>query len=159
MFTFDFLKNLEESWEDILTEYHALSDHTFKWHEPIHNGLWYVLGLKFQGVDLKAKKLAPNTSKLCEAIPGIHTYAFSVMKPGCEIHPHVGYTNEVLRGHLSLISNDSCGIRIDGHDVSWIPGKTFVFDDTLLHSAWNRGSADRVVLLFDFYRFPVDSIS
>ncbi|MET8093103.1 aspartyl/asparaginyl beta-hydroxylase domain-containing protein [Micromonospora sp. NPDC005220] len=30
--------------------------------------------------------------------------------------------------------------------------KPFVFDDTVTHEAWNYGTSDRVVLLFDFVR-------
>jgi beta-hydroxylase len=148
---FPFLKDLEDSWQDILSEYHTLAKLQVKWFESIHNDLWYVIGLKFQDQDLENKKLAPVTSKLCDSISGIHTYGFSIMKPQCEIHPHVGYTSEVLRGHLGLITNENCGIKINGHDISWTQGKAFVFDDTLIHSAWNRGTEDRVVLLFDFF--------
>jgi beta-hydroxylase len=151
---FPFLKSLEDSWEEILGEYRVLAPkYQVKWFESIHNDLWYIIELKFQGQDLENKKLAPVTSKLCDAISGIHTYGFSIMRPGCEIRPHVGYTNEVLRGHLSLVSNQNSGIKIGGQDFSWTEGKSFVFDDTLIHSAWNRGSEDRVVLLFDFFHF------
>ena len=149
---FTFLESLEQSWEAILAEYRALQSQQVSWPEPIHNGLWHVIGLKFQNRELPHKAFAPVTSKLCEAIPGITTYGFSIMKPGCEITPHVGYTDAVLRGHLGLVTNPQSGISVAGQTRVWEPGKAFVFDDTMLHSAWNRGSQDRVILLFDFMR-------
>ncbi|MFV2108795.1 aspartyl/asparaginyl beta-hydroxylase domain-containing protein [Micromonospora sp. LOL_015] len=35
---------------------------------------------------------------------------------------------------------------------------TFVFDDTVTHKAWNHGTSDRVVLLFDFARPGYDDM-
>jgi len=33
-----------------------------------------------------------------------------------------------------------------------LPGEVLIFDDTVNHEAWNRSSATREVLLFDFLR-------
>ena len=148
---FSFLQPLEHHWQQIREEYDAIASSSVKWHEPIHNGKWNVIGFRFQGEDiLENQERALITSSLCAQIPGIHTYGFSIMEPGCEIHPHVGYTNEVLRGHLGLYCNPLAGLQV-GNDVrSWKEGEVFIFDDTTLHSAWNRGKTQRVILLFDF---------
>lgn len=150
---FPFLTPLEKQWPLIRAEYETLASGAVQWHEPIHNGKWNVIGFRFQDQDIpENKKKAPLTCKLCDAIPGIHTYGFSIMEPGCEIEPHVGYTNQVLRGHLGLYSNPNSALQVGEETRSWQEGKIFVFDDTTLHSAWNRGTTKRVILLFDFYR-------
>lgn len=146
-----FLQPLKENWQAIRKEYNEMASSSVKWPEPIHNGKWNVLGLRFQGKDIvENKKRAPLTSSLCDAIPGIQTYGFSIMEPGCEIHPHVGYTNQVLRGHLGLYSNPFAALQVGEEICHWKEGEIFVFDDTMLHSAWNRGETRRVILLFDF---------
>jgi aspartyl/asparaginyl beta-hydroxylase (cupin superfamily) len=33
----------------------------------------------------------------------------------------------------------------------WLPGKAWVFDDTIEHEAWNRSDQLRVVLIFDIW--------
>ncbi|HLB33114.1 MAG: hypothetical protein A3F67_07410 [Verrucomicrobia bacterium RIFCSPHIGHO2_12_FULL_41_10] len=148
---FTFLYPLEDYWKEIRAEYDAMASSSVKWQEPIHNGKWDVIGFRFLDQDLPENKLrAPITSAICDSIPGIHTYGFSIMKPGCEIHPHVGYSNKVLRGHLGLYSNPHSALKV-GEDIrGWKEGEVFVFDDTTLHSAWNRGETTRVILLFDF---------
>jgi len=150
---FPFLRPLKEGWERIRAEYDVLASGAVQWHEPIHNGKWSVIGFRFQDQDLPKNKIkAPFTASLCDAIPGIHTYGFSIMEPGCEIEPHVGYTNAVLRGHLGLYFNADAALQVGEEIRTWKEGEIFVFDDTTLHSAWNRGPSKRVILLFDFYR-------
>ncbi|MET8463577.1 aspartyl/asparaginyl beta-hydroxylase domain-containing protein [Micromonospora zamorensis] len=45
-----------------------------------------------------------------------------------------------------------CALRVGDETRQWREGETFVFDDTVTHEAWNYGTSDRVVLLFDFVR-------
>ena len=143
---------LQAHWENIRNEYDLLKNDHVAWHEPIHNGNWFVIGFKYQGQDLPIKSKAPITSKLCESIPNIHTYGFSIMKPGCEITPHIGYTDKVLRVHLGLYTNERASIRVEDETYTWKDGELFSFEDTKLHSAWNHGDRDRVVLLIDFLK-------
>ena len=47
----------------------------------------------------------------------------------------------------------SCELKIDGQIYHQLQeGKGFLWDDTFLHSAINRSSQPRVVLLFDVFR-------
>ena len=152
---FVFLNSLQAHWEEIREEYTRMDNLAQSWHEPIYNQGWNVIGFLFQGKPFpNNKKLAPVTSSVMDNIAGIHTYGFSIMEPGCEIHPHVGYTSEVLRGHLALYSNPDAALKVGDEIRNWNEGEVFVFDDTTLHSAWNRGDVNRVVLLFDFYKEP-----
>ncbi|KAB2642727.1 MAG: aspartyl/asparaginyl beta-hydroxylase domain-containing protein [Verrucomicrobia bacterium] len=153
---FPFLSTLEDHWKEIRSEYDAMAAQSIPWHEAIHNGKWDVIGFRFQGHDiLENQRHAPITTSICDQIPGIFSYGFSIMKPGCEIKPHVGYTDAVLRAHLGLYSNPHAALQVGEEVCTWTPGKIFVFDDTTLHSAWNRGDSIRVILLFDFFR-PVE---
>ena len=100
-----------------------------------------------------------------EQIPGLTTAGFSALAPDTYIKPHVGYTGEVLRCHLGLItpkrsSNGlsrehpmpliNCGMRVGDIMYTWSPGKAFVFDDTEEHEAFNYGDRTRFILLIDF---------
>jgi aspartyl/asparaginyl beta-hydroxylase (cupin superfamily) len=39
-----------------------------------------------------------------------------------------------------------------GNDVrEWVPGRAWVFDDTIEHEAWNDSDKLRVVLIFDIW--------
>lgn len=146
---------LASSWKAIKTEYDRIRDSATKWHEPIHNGQWYVIGLMSKGEDLAMQTKTPLTTRLCKKVPGIFTFGFSVMRPGCIIEPHRGYTSKVLRIHLGIYVNDRAAIKVDDITRKWEAGKLLMFDDTQIHSAWNQGSEERVVLLLDVKRSDI----
>jgi ornithine lipid ester-linked acyl 2-hydroxylase len=155
--TFPFLKPLVEHWPVVLDELLALrSSYFVQWPErDIYRGDWSVFGLFNFGNRIDAHcALCPRTAELVQGIPGLVTAGFSSLAAGTIIEPHVGYTHEVLRCHLGLVTPPDCGIRVHRETRSWTPGSCFVFDDTYEHEAWNRSGSTRVVLLLDFKRDP-----
>ncbi len=53
--------------------------------------------------------------------------------------------------HLPLIVPENCGFRVGNDTRQWVPGKAWVFDDTIEHEAWNDSDKLRVVLIFDIW--------
>lgn len=80
------------------------------------------------------------------------TAIFSRLKPGTHIKPHHGMLNTRLICHLPLIIPEGCGIRVGATTREWETGKLLIFDDSFEHEAWNRGVADRTILLFEIWR-------
>jgi aspartyl/asparaginyl beta-hydroxylase (cupin superfamily) len=77
---------------------------------------------------------------------------FSLLRPGAHIPAHNGFLNTRLICHLPLVVPPGCAFRV-GNDVrEWAEGRAWLFDDTIEHEAWNRGTGTRVVLLFDVWR-------
>ena len=76
---------------------------------------------------------------------------FSLLKPHTRIPAHVGVSNARLVTHLPLIIPPGCGFRVANETREWIPGKAWVFDDTIEHEAWNDSDQLRVVLIFDIW--------
>jgi ornithine lipid ester-linked acyl 2-hydroxylase len=115
---------------------------------------WSVIGLVAFGARVDAALAAcPLTAKALQLIPGLTTAGFSRMVPGTHIRPHEGWVTTVYRAHLGLvIPEGDCGLRVGSQIRPWREGELLVFDDTVEHEAWNRTSATRTVLLFDFLR-------
>lgn len=154
---YPFLKPIHEQWEDIRTELLALNQEYFvKWPErSIYDGNWTVFALFRLGEQIDMhNKLCPITTAALKKVPGLVNAGFSSLAPGVYIGPHYGYTKEVLRCHIGLVTPENCAIRVGSDVRSWSPGSCFVFDDTQEHEAWNRSDSTRVVLLFDFKRDP-----
>lgn len=173
---FPFLSDLESNWEDVLeelngllyTEAEANVSYFQEWHEKeIYAGSWDVYGLYWEGKKKKDNcERCPKTTALVESIPGMVNAGFSALAPETHIRPHRGYSSEVLRCHLGLItpkplpdydrrsspvlSSGVCGLRIANEIYHWSPGKAFVFDDTQEHEAFNHGDRTRFILLVDF---------
>jgi hypothetical protein len=80
------------------------------------------------------------------------TVMFSLLRPGARIAPHTGMFNTRLVCHLPLIVPPGCAFRVGNEVRQWEEGKLLIFDDTIEHEAWNEGSRDRVVLIFDIWR-------
>jgi aspartyl/asparaginyl beta-hydroxylase (cupin superfamily) len=76
---------------------------------------------------------------------------FSLLEPRTHIPPHTGVTNTRLTVHLPLVVPPECGFRVGSETREWLPGKAWVFDDTIEHEAWNRSDAPRAILIFDIW--------
>lgn len=79
------------------------------------------------------------------------TAMFSLLTPETRIPPHTGVSNVRLVTHLPLIIPEGCGFRVANDTREWVPGKAWVFDDTIEHEAWNNSDKLRVVLIFDIW--------
>ena len=82
---------------------------------------------------------------------------FSRLTPGTHIQPHFGLLNTRLICHLPLIVPDGCGLRVGAETRGWREGELLIFDDSFEHEAWNRGTSDRTILLFEIWRPDIDS--
>ena len=155
---FPFIKYLEAAWPDIKGELLALPDTQFHaWPEKRfynahkNNDGWNLFGFYAWGVRLdKNCEICPKTAEALSHVPGIMNAGFSQMKPGTIINPHTGYPEGLLRCHLGVIVPGQCALKVGGEVMEWEEGKCFVFDDTVLHEAWNKSDQRRVVLLLDF---------
>lgn len=107
----------------------------------------------------------PRTWAALQNIPGLTTAFFSILEPGKRLPPHRGPYKGVLRYHLGLrLPRDrlACAIEVAGERRHWAEGRSLIFDDTFVHSAWNESDEPRVVLFVDFARplyFPANLVN
>ena len=146
---------LEANWKDIQYECLQASGYA-EWPEySIYNGRWDVYGIyDFQSnlIPEHAKE-CPKTVSVLQQIPKLKTAGFSRLEGGCHIVPHKGYSGDVLRCHLGLvIPEGDCALKVEETIYRWEEGKAFIFNDRLLHEAWNRTSLPRYVLIVDFIK-------
>jgi aspartyl/asparaginyl beta-hydroxylase (cupin superfamily)/Tfp pilus assembly protein PilF len=86
-------------------------------------------------------------------IPGAGpVVVFSMLRAGAHIARHSGMYNMRLTCHLPLIVPPGCRFRVGDEVRDWEVGKLMIFDDSIDHEAWNDGTEDRVVLIFDIWR-------
>lgn len=77
---------------------------------------------------------------------------FSRLSAGARIPPHHGMLNARLICHLPLVVPPGCGFRVASEVREWREGELLVFDDSVEHEAWNGGTSDRIILIFDIWR-------
>lgn len=146
------VEKLKEHWEDILQEY-LLTKTTPYFERDLYTGNWDVFPfLFFDNTFSENIEKCPKTWNLLKDIPGLVNASFSILKPNTEILPHTGITNKVYRYHLGIKIPDNCGMIVSNKETTWKPGQLLLFDDTQKHSAYNRSTEERVVLLFDVER-------
>ncbi|MFM7028595.1 MAG: aspartyl/asparaginyl beta-hydroxylase domain-containing protein [Chakrabartia sp.] len=171
---FPWLAELEAMTDIIRDEYLAVASRQdgervpyirYAEHEPLrqwaalNNNLdWTAVHLTQFGREIAANSQhCPRTMDLLSRLPqpGIAgcspNAVFSVLAPHTHIPAHSGVTNTRLLCHLPLIVPPGCWFRVGAETREWVPGKAFVFDDTIEHEASNPTDELRVVLIFDIW--------
>lgn len=132
-------------------------------HGLVDNPEWSTLYLWEKGgpvADLADS--FPNTLRALERVDLPHitvrapSILFSRLSAGARIPPHHGMLNTRLICHLPLIVPPGCGFRVGGETRRWRPGELLIFDDSVEHEAWNDGTGDRNILIFDIWRPELD---
>ena len=112
---------------------------------------FYFNGFKFQ----KHLDAYPFLAAELAKIPDMVSASVSVLEPGAHLLPHNGNSNGVMRYHLGLnipAPMPECGFIIGGQGVSWEVGKSFMFCNMNVHSAHNKTSKRRHILMIDVVR-------
>jgi aspartate beta-hydroxylase len=129
-----------------------------QWAELNHSPRWSAFHLYKNGERVEANAArCPKTMGVLDGVPQPHQQArtpaamYSLLKPRTRIPPHTGVTNVRLVVHLPLVVPPGCGFRVGNQTREWVPGKAWVFDDTIEHEAWNDSDQLRVVFIFDVW--------
>ena len=129
-----------------------------QWVELNNSPNWSAFHLLKLGQSVEGNTVkCPKTMQLLGGAPQpdqpgrTPTAMFSLLKPKTRIPPHVGVSNVRLVTHVPLIVPQQCGFRVGNETREWVPGKAWVFDDTIEHEAWNESDKLRVVLIFDIW--------
>lgn len=163
---FPWVKNLEANWRTIRDELESLlsrrlnlinlQDLSKEYDDLTNDSLWKTFVLFGFGTrNERSCRLCPETTRLVDQVPGIHSAGFSVLGPRKHVPPHRGLYKGLLRCHMGLIvpePKSACRLRVDREIRNWEEGKMLIFDDSFQHEVWNDTDKDRVVLLLDFVR-------
>ncbi len=129
-----------------------------QWRELNKSRRWSAYFLWNQGEAQSAHMArCPRTVELLKTAPQCDvaqrgpTAFFSILDAATTIPAHSGVTNTRLTVHLPLIVPPDCGFRVGSETREWVPGKAWVFDDTIEHQAWNRSDMPRAILIFDIW--------
>lgn len=156
------LRALEDNWEVIRDEALALQSGGYiaaKDDLPAssfyRDGRWTSFYLKVYDNDIpSARELAPRTMALIDQVPGMNVALFAVLNPGKHLGAHHDPFAFTLRYSLGLSTPNSedCGLMVNGDPYVWRDGESILFDETYLHSAYNRTETPRIILMTDIDR-------
>lgn len=172
---FAWLEEFEAQYEHILSEFTEMLSPTLNGFSPylevggregashsqplVNNPDWSAFYLLKQGEKVQQNIAAfPKTWAAIESIGAdvnpapAPSVLFSLLKPGSHIPAHHGMLNTRLICHLPLIVPSNCQFRVGNETREWEAGKLLAFDDTIEHEAWNRGTENRFVLIFELWR-------
>ena len=151
---------MEKSYEEIRAEFLALraDDVTFAPYEDLYTKElgwkgWNNYQVYRDGTwNEDALRRCPATCAALERTPhGPRDGMFTVLNPGVHITPHTGGVNLLLTAHLPLVVPEGCAVTVADDQRGWEEGHVILFDDSFIHEAWNRGSEQRAVLLWDVW--------
>lgn len=94
----------------------------------------------------------PVTVDALRGVPGLRSALWSELDSGTELPEHSGPNAGVLRYHLGVRCGQGAGLKVGSVTVPYVDGESVLFDDTVAHSAWNRGTSPRVTLFCEVER-------
>ena len=118
---------------------------------------WKVFGLIFNKniIELN-EKLCPQTTQLLKSIPDIINAGFSCLEPNKSTDSHSDDNKDFYRYQLPLIVPDGdTGFKSDNETINYKVNEPFIFNDSIIHQAWNNTNKIRVVLICDIIRNKV----
>lgn len=84
---------------------------------------------------------------------GVYRYHYPIAVPDSVCYDNLGYRyGEVQPTESTSVHEGSTGMILDGTLFKWKEGEGVIFDDTLLHTAWNTTPHPRIVLFGDLHR-------
>jgi aspartyl/asparaginyl beta-hydroxylase (cupin superfamily) len=147
---FEFARALEENYPAIREEaLRLMSERVWVpyFAKETYVGQWDLFWLMAGGVfQKKNSRLCPKTSEVLARFPEIKYALFSAINPGTKLVPHTGAIG-ITRTHLVLQSDpEKAAWRVAGEVRKAVEGKTVMFEDGLLHEAWNDDDRPRITL-------------
>lgn len=73
--------------------------------------------------------------------------SFSVLEPGAHITPHCDRTNVFIHFHQSVITPSGCGLKVGDRELVFEDKKSYLFDPSFVHEAWNKSAYNRIHLI------------
>ena len=151
------VKILEDNYAVIKEELDRLHDRAFvPWPaRGLHDNGWRTFIFYYASTKADHNcKVCPETTRILESLPHLSGAVFSRLAAGSHIKPHVGRPKPLYRCQLGLqIPAGDVAIRSVDAVSSWQEGKCLVFDDNLVHEAWNHTDQDRIVLIVDIPQY------
>jgi beta-hydroxylase len=153
---FAFTAPLEAAWQEIRAEFLRVRQSMTEWTErELYNHGWEVFRLfdfpNGEAIPANASRCPITTALVERHFPRHGAAGFSLLQARTHIRPHEGYQGEFLRCHLGLqVPGGDCALRVLEESRRWEEGRMLVFDDRVLHEAWNHTDEERAVLLVDF---------
>ncbi len=144
------LKILQDGYRGIpMNQMDPIQGKTFK-NEDGWRPIWLKFLDVYSGISDKLPTLTNIVREMENEIILLHV---SMMLPGTDLTPHYGISMAHLRYHYGLLIPDGdTGLRIEKSVYKWKTGEGIQFDDTYLHSAWNKTTGIRLVIFADIPR-------
>jgi aspartyl/asparaginyl beta-hydroxylase (cupin superfamily) len=154
----DFIKQLEDNFENILAEYlKNIGKRTIaipgydEESTPLQD--WRAVSLWW---DYKPwpiyQKWYPLTTALVEKGPTHRATGWLILKAHSKtpIHSHLDWGNKIILHFPMVIPEGDVGFSVDGKIHRWEPGKIFAFDIKKEHYGFNNTNEDRSIFVLDF---------
>ena len=123
---------------------------TFEQNGDLWRPIWIKFLDTYSGISDYLPTLKNIVQEMGDQIVLLHV---SLFLPGTYLKPHYGITKGNLRYHYGLvIPQGDIGLRIHNATYRWKTGEGIQFDDTYLHSAWNKTNEYRLVIFADVPR-------
>jgi len=163
----EFHRLIKLNHEDILEEVMEVIKNRGEMEEDNNSELfkeenkWNPIWVRLMGEWRDEADKLPTLKRIVGLFPDIPIVHISVFYPGITLVENKNKSRSFYKYHYGLkIPYGDIGLKISGFDVKWKEMEGFIWDDTLIHSAWNHTSEPRIVIFADIFRelSPINTI-
>ena len=163
---FAWMRGFESHWPEIKAEFDAavddgarppnIQDILVGNRELVDDDRWKALILVGYGFRIPANCVRfPRTMALVDAVPGVNSALFSILRPGARIPAHRDPYKGLVTYHLGLrvpTAATRCTLRVGAEERHWEEGRSLIFDPTHVHEVWNDTDEPRLIFFLDVVR-------
>lgn len=114
---------------------------------------WKPMWIKLLGSYSNITNRLPTLYNIAKKYPNLMILHCSVMEPNTILKMHYGISQGLWRLHFGIdIPDGNTGLNLCGNTIKWAEGEGFMWDDTLLHAAWNLTNNKRLIIFADIPR-------
>lgn len=147
----DPIKFCQQNHATIVNLFDSLKHNIFEWPETnLYHGNWNSIPLRYNYKTVIHSPLDDFLKQTSIAM-------FSILGPNTELKKHrghLGYCEYIKRYHYCIHESEDNVLAVNYEPFIWQEGEGFWFDYSLEHWGWNRGTKDRVILMFDIPNDP-----
>jgi aspartate beta-hydroxylase len=162
---YSFQQELEARYEDITREYvEASRQHDLTYYLAAGSGMarpvpGHPVGWK-ELLLFRQDRLYKENADRCPTLRDVYSrllaqcrqtsqVCFLVLEPGTHLPDHVDPCNWLVELQMGIfVPQGDCFLQVAGTSRQWVEGRCLSFDNSFLHTAWNKTEQRRVILSF-----------
>ena len=135
-------------------KYISMNNFDDNYNKLLHNNSnWKSIWVKYLNNYVSTSDFLPTLTNISKKYKDIIILNISIFPPNTHLEKHIGVSNSNYRYHYGItIPKGDVKLKILEKEYNWEERKGFVWNDNVIHEAWNNTNNIRIIIYADFLR-------